>query len=185
MGVINTTNKFRTNELPAPNSQAAASPLRAQVSKARRDRALPTPPGRFSHLIATLPRGSDRSGSLLQCANSSEVLMVREAANEYRKFSPIETEVLLTRLDAQPPSAPLGGAEGSLGKGLGLLTLHTAPASQAISADGKWVAAWLTRLPSQNLPPSLFTVPWFCSLSFPGHGVKCNDILDSLSNISV
>lgn len=179
LGVINTKNKLGTNELPAPNSQAAAPPtsqlgcVGAQVREPRGDRDLPTPPGRFIHQIATLPRGSDRFGSPPPCANSSEVLMVqREAANEYRKFSPIETEVLSTS-NVQLPSAPLGGARCSLGKELGLLILHTAPASQVISAKiGKWVPASLTRLRSQNLLPSLLTVPWFCSLTCPGRGAN-------------
>lgn len=84
------------SELPAPNSQAAASStgsVSAEVSESSADQGLPEPPGRYIHLIATLPCGSDRSGSPGQrAANSSEVLVAqREAANEYRKFSPIET----------------------------------------------------------------------------------------------
>lgn len=117
------------------------------------DRGLPTSPGRFIHLIATLPRGSDRSGSLLRCANSELLMVPRGAANDYRKFSPIETELLLAQLNLQPPSDPLGGAGCSLGKTGTLNPAHSSSVLSIRAAIGKWVPASSTKLPSpQNLP---------------------------------
>lgn len=83
-----------SSQPPTPKQQLPPlGCVSAEVSEPRVDRGLPEPPGRYIHLIATLPWGNSRSGSPRRCAaNSSEVLMVqREVANEYRKFSPIET----------------------------------------------------------------------------------------------